>query len=58
MCDQQQTQFTLWNTGRQRLEELASSHGISQFLDLPGHVSDVPAFLQTLDLFVFPSDSA
>ena len=42
---------------RPRLEQLAASLGIARLVELRGHVADVPAFLQALDLFVFPSDS-
>jgi glycosyltransferase involved in cell wall biosynthesis len=42
---------------RDRLTQLAASLGISKSIHLLGHVTDVPGFLQTLDLFVLPSDS-
>ena len=42
---------------RRRLADAAASLGVSEFVHLRGHVDDVPAFLQSLDLFVLPSDS-
>ncbi|MDQ2696936.1 MAG: glycosyltransferase family 4 protein [Pseudomonadota bacterium] len=40
-----------------RLDELAHSLGIARRLRLLGHVADVPAFMNSLDIFVLPSDS-
>lgn len=42
---------------RPALARLARSLGIAEWVDLRGHVADVPAFLAGLDIFVLPSDS-
>ncbi|MGE0083156.1 MAG: glycosyltransferase family 4 protein [Desulfococcaceae bacterium] len=42
---------------RERLENLIRSLGISDHVFLHGHVADIPAFLQKLDIFIMPSDS-
>ncbi|MBE3040844.1 MAG: glycosyltransferase, partial [Chloroflexi bacterium] len=39
------------------LTELAQALGIAEFVQLEGHVDDMPAFLHGLDAFVLPSDS-
>jgi glycosyltransferase involved in cell wall biosynthesis len=40
---------------RDRLVQLAESRGMGRRMALMGHVSDVPAFLRELDIFVLPS---
>jgi glycosyltransferase involved in cell wall biosynthesis len=42
---------------REPIAQLAARLGISDYIRLAGHVSDVPGFLKALDLFVLPSDS-
>jgi glycosyltransferase involved in cell wall biosynthesis len=42
---------------RPALERLVRSLGMADRISLRGHVSDTPAFLNTLDVFVLPSDS-
>lgn len=42
---------------RASLTQLARSLGPGDRLKLPGHIADVPAFLQALDIFVLSSDS-
>jgi len=42
---------------RTALERLVGSLGMADRISLRGHVSDTPAFLNTLDVFVLPSDS-
>lgn len=42
---------------REHLRDLAQSLGIADRLRLPGFVTDVPAFLRRLDLFVLTSDA-
>ena len=55
----QEVEVRLAGEGLERdpLESLADSLGIAARVRLPGHVADIPGFLQRLDAFVLPSRS-
>lgn len=55
----QEVELRLAGEGPERdaLETLADSLGVGNRVHLPGHVADIPSFLQQLDAFVLPSRS-